>query len=152
MIKRLVIFLTINFIALYLGSMYTTGGVSSEWYNSIEKAPWTPPGWVFGAAWSLIMICFSIFLAKSWTQVRDKFNFSVAFIVQLILNISWNPIFFESHQVGLGLIVIIGLFFCVLYLFMAFKKDLQNLIWLLLPYLIWLLIAISLNAFIWINN
>lgn len=152
MIIRLIIFLVINFLALYLGGLYTTDGVISEWYLSLNKAPWTPPGWVFGAAWSLIMICFSIFLAKSWTQVRDKFNFSVAYIIQLILNIAWNPIFFSEHKVGLGLIVITSLFFCVLYLFLGFKKDLKALIWLLAPYLIWLMIATSLNAYIFLYN
>ena len=46
--KQLVIFALLNFGALAIGGLFTGGGVSSEWYASLNKAPWTPPGWVFG--------------------------------------------------------------------------------------------------------
>ena len=57
MIKRLFVFLLINFGALALGGLFTSDGVISDWYEQLNKAPWTPPGWVFGAAWTTIMVC-----------------------------------------------------------------------------------------------
>ena len=59
MILRTTIFLIINFTALAFGGLFTSEGVPSEWYLSLLKAPWTPPGWVFGFAWSIIMICYA---------------------------------------------------------------------------------------------
>ena len=63
MIKKILIFLVINFAALGIGGFFTGPGVSSDWYTNLNQAPWTPPGWVFGAAWTTIMICFSFFMA-----------------------------------------------------------------------------------------
>ncbi len=63
MIKKILIFLVINFAALGIGGFFTGPGVSSDWYTNLNQAPWTPPGWFFGAAWTTIMICFSFFMA-----------------------------------------------------------------------------------------
>ncbi|MDH3796458.1 MAG: tryptophan-rich sensory protein, partial [Flavobacteriaceae bacterium] len=63
MVLRLIVFLVLNFGALALGSLFTNMGISSDWYSELSKAPWTPPGWVFGAAWTTIMLCFSVYMA-----------------------------------------------------------------------------------------
>ena len=70
LIKYLVIFLFINFGGLALGSWLMNNGPRSLWYIELNKAPWTPPGWVFGVAWTLIMICFSIYLSYLFTQTN----------------------------------------------------------------------------------
>ena len=64
MILRTTIFLIINFTALALGGLFTSKGVPSEWYIALLKAPWTPPGWVFGFAWSIIMICYGFYKSR----------------------------------------------------------------------------------------
>ena len=45
-------------------------GASSNWYENLNKAPWTPKGWVFGFAWTFLMTCFAIYLAKLSTLVK----------------------------------------------------------------------------------
>lgn len=72
MYLKIIIFLVINFAALGIGSIFTGSGVPSEWYQSLIKAPWTPPGWMFGAAWTSIMICFSIFMAFAWKNTPNQ--------------------------------------------------------------------------------
>ena len=46
-------------------------GPQTEWYLNLNKAHWTPPGWVFGAAWTTIMICFSIYLSYLFGNIKD---------------------------------------------------------------------------------
>jgi hypothetical protein len=46
---RLILFLIINFGALGIGGLLLGNPATNEWYQSLNKAPWTPPGWVFGA-------------------------------------------------------------------------------------------------------
>ena len=60
---RFLLFIILNFTALALGSLFTNKGVSSQWYLELNKAPWTPEGWVFGFAWTTIMISFAIYMA-----------------------------------------------------------------------------------------
>ena len=62
--SRLTLFLIVHFAALGLGSALMGTGPMGNWYQDLNKAPWTPPGWVFGAAWTLIMIFLSIAMAK----------------------------------------------------------------------------------------
>jgi translocator protein len=71
---RILIFLILNFSALIAGvSLYGEGG-NSEWYNNLTKAPWEPPGWVFGAAWTIIMICFAFYMSITWKYTVMKKN------------------------------------------------------------------------------
>ena len=152
MVLRVIIYLAINFAALSLGGFFTGKGVPSEWYQNLNKAPWTPPGWMFGAAWSLIMICFSVYMAYLWQNLSSYKLLIFIFSVQWILNVSWNPAFFYFHNAILGLIIIIGLTLVVTYFLTNYWANLQYKSLLIAPYLIWLIIATSLNAYIVIKN
>jgi len=150
-LKLFFIFLIINFSALGIGSWLMDNGPRSAWYQSLNKAPWTPPGWVFGAAWTSIMIAFSIYLSYVFYKNTSK-KLQVVFALQVFLNVIWNYLFFNQHLVLLGLITIIGLTAVVFYFFFKYKTTPRAISYLLLPYMIWLLIATSLNAYVLINN
>ncbi len=150
-IKWLATFLIINFGSLAIGSWLMNNGPMTAWYINLNKAPWTPPGWVFGAAWTLIMICFSIYLAHLFTNTPSN-RIKTVFTLQVILNIMWNYIFFNQHLITLGLICISLLSIVLFYLFFSFKTNPKKVKLLLLPYMIWLLIATSLNAYILFSN
>ena len=64
---------------------------------------------MFGAAWSLIMVCFAFYMAYAWNIVETKKTLIILFVVQWILNVMWNPTFFYYHHTLLALIVIIAL-------------------------------------------
>src|SRR5690554_5509789 len=86
-----IVFLIANFIALGIGGFAQSAGPASDWYLNLKRAPWTPPGWVFGFAWTSIMICFAIYLAFLAKAVAWK-QFIFIYFLQWILNVSWNPI------------------------------------------------------------
>jgi tryptophan-rich sensory protein len=152
MIIRLLLFLVINFAALGLGSLLMGAGPASDWYQNLNKAPWTPPGWVFGAAWTLIMLCFAVYMAYGWERINNRNTLLILFTAQWILNVMWNPVFFRYHQVLPGLLVIAALTLLVGYMFFSYFQQLKTMSLLILPYLIWLLIATSLNGYIYIRN
>lgn len=147
--KVLIPFLVLNFGALGIGSWLMNNGPKSEWYINLNQAPWTPPGWVFGVAWTTIMICFSIYMSALYIKIPTK-EIITLFTIQFFLNVMWNYVFFNQHQIALGLLVIILLTILVCYFFIKF--DTIQTRYLLLPYMIWLCIATSLNAYILINN
>ena len=151
-IKLLILFLIINFGGLAIGGWLMNNGPSSDWYINLNQAPWTPPGWVFGFAWTSIMICFSIYLASHFSILKGD-AIKRLFALQVFLNVIWNYVFFNQHLIALGLVVITALSIVIFYYFFKFRKDrLKQMRWLLLPYMIWLCIATSLNAYILINN
>ena len=148
----LIVFLVINFGGLAIGNYLMNNGPQSNWYIGLNKAPWTPPGWVFGAAWTLIMICFSIYLAKQFTSTNQLKFISLIFLIEFILNVSWNYIFFSQHWVLVALIVIVLLTALIFYYFFGISEHVGKLKFLLLPYMIWLCIATSLNMYVLIHN
>ncbi len=152
MFKRLLIFGAINFVALAIGGLSTVPGVSSEWYLSLNQAPWTPPGWVFGFAWTLIMIFFSLYMALLWSKVEKRRTLVTLFILQWILNVSWNPLFFSLHFVAIAFVSITLLTALVAVFLFYYWENINRYSLLVLPYLLWLIIASSLNAYIFFNN
>lgn len=147
----ILVFALLNFGALGVGGILMGEGPSSEWYQQLDKAPWTPPGWVFGFAWFTIMICFSFYMA----DLIQKENSSLVlwlFGLQFVTNILWNYIFFNQHMVLLALVNLTILTSVVWLLFFKYRGIVGLQSYLVAPYMIWLLIAVSLNAYVWIKN
>ncbi|MCB0447391.1 MAG: tryptophan-rich sensory protein [Gelidibacter sp.] len=150
-LKPFIIFLIINYGALGIGSWLMNNGPQTEWYTSLNQAPWTPPGWVFGVAWTTIMLCFSIYMAFLYLK-NPSMKVKVLFSIQFVLNVIWNYIFFNKHLIALGLAVIISLTIVVALFMFIYKNELKVKTLLILPYFLWLCIATSLNAYILLNN
>ena len=149
-ILRLVIFLILNFGALGLGALLQGSGPTGEWYQNLNCAPWTPPGWVFGAAWFTIMLTFSFYMA--FLAGKPGILIYLLFGLQWVLNVSWNPVFFELRMPMLALIIIVTLAVVITLFGIIYWPTLKLKSLLILPYFIWLWIAVSLNAYIVANN
>lgn len=149
--KQFLIFLLLNFGALYIGSLLMGGSpMQNEWYQKLAKAPWTPPGWFFGIAWTIVMITFSFFLSyqgnfKIWTS-----QYKLLYSIQFILNTTWNYVFFQLHEVTFALVMLLCLLFVVCFLLKQ-RSSKQN-SWTILPYISWLFVATSLNLYPLITN
>ena len=153
-IQAFILFALLNFGALAIGGLFTGNGVSSDWYTKANQAPWTPPGFVFGLAWSTIMLCFSFYMARVYVgvgQIKPK-TIYIVYSIQWILNVLWNPTFFYFHKVSLALALIIALLVTVTWFLMLGKKHSTGSMLLVLPYFLWLFIAISLNAYFLVAN
>ena len=147
----LIVFLTLNFGGLVIGQVWTGNGVTSEWYTTLNQAPWTPPGFVFGLAWTTIAITFSLLMTSSY--LKNSTKSLKLFIPALILNILWNPIFFGLRWVWTGLFVLVLLSYFI-YSIIDLNRKMHGwkYAWLGLPYFIWLMVAASLDMYISIMN
>lgn len=75
-----------------------------------------------------------------------------AFVVQLLLNLAWTPVFFGLHEITNSLIVIAALDVAVLITLILFWRVRTLAGALLLPYLAWVLFATALNWQILVAN
>jgi tryptophan-rich sensory protein len=153
-ITVVILFLVMNFGALAIGGILMGASpVENNWYNSLNQAPWTPPGFVFGLAWTTIMLCFSIYLATSSVFVLSEPKRRNTYVVHLLLNIAWNPVFFYFHLTWLAFPILVGLILTLIRLNRLMGYSFYtNKSWLLFPYFVWLVIAASLNAYVAIMN
>ena len=159
MASRIVPFLifgVLNFGGLAIGSMATGPGVSSEWYAGLAKAPWTPPGWVFGAAWTTVMLGFTWFMTSAWARAEsaaDKKGQALWFGLAWVLNVAWNPLFFGLQATGVALFEILSLYAVIAAVAARNWSTAGAGRWGVVPYLVWLAIATSLNAYVvWANG
>ena len=149
--KSFILFIIINFSALVIGTWLMNDGPQSEWYINLNQAPWSPPGWVFGIAWSSIMLLFSAFMTYLVQVDRSK-KVLILFGVQFVLNVFWNYLFFNQHLIILGLLNILFLTFLMFYFLVTYKHKLKKKRFFVLPYCIWLIVATSLNLYIALYN
>jgi tryptophan-rich sensory protein len=152
MVLRLLIFLLLNFGALALGGLFAANGAGSSWYTGLKLAPWSPPGWMFGFAWTTIMICFSFYMSWLWPEAINQKSVIALYTLQWILNVTWNPVFFYWHLPVYGFIIIILLTGLIGYFLFHFWHNLGWKSVFILPYFLWLIIASSLNGYICLYN
>jgi benzodiazapine receptor len=143
-------FVGICFLAATTGAMFRPG----DWYEHLRKPAWRPPNWVFPPAWTLLYLTIAV---SGWLVWRTSgfagatFPFAI-YLVQLILNASWSPIFFGMRRPDLAFIEVVMLWLSIIATIAAFHRVNVVAAWLLLPYLAWVTFAAALNLTIWRLN
>lgn len=148
-----IIFILLCFIVEIIGSFWTKETVST-WYPTLIKPAWTPPDWIFGPVWSCLYMMIAV---AGWLIYRAEYSQkrTVALMLygsQLALNFIWSFFFFSLRSPALGLIDITLLWILItLTIIKAWSvRPLASI--LLIPYLIWVMYATSLNTAIWLLN
>lgn len=131
----------------FLSARLFQSGPGNPWFDALTKPSLYPPPATFGVVWTALYVLMGIALALiasargAWGRERAF----AAFIVQLLLNLAWTPLFFAAHQITWALILICVLIVAVGITVWLFHQVRPLAAWLLLPYLAWLLFAALLN-------
>ena len=124
------------------------------WYKKLNKAPWTPPNYVFGIIWPIlyVLMFISLFLVFLSSKKCSPFSFFdckavTLFGIQFFFNIIWTRIFFGLQMPKIALLdLCLVLFFSSWTVFEFYKINIVSAL-LLIPYISWLLVAFSLNTY-----
>jgi len=145
---RWALFLVPLVVLLGLTSGLVSGSTAqSAWFAALEKPAIFPPPATFGIVWSVLYALMGLAFAlvcAAW-GARHRRAATVVFVLQLVLNLAWSPVFFGGHQIALGLCVILGLDLLVIVTVWLFWRVRKVAAVLLLPYLAWILFATVLN-------
>ena len=133
-------------LALVLGGMSSADTGNDVWYQSLNKSPLNPPGFVFGIVWPVLYFLMSVSAYRTFTHTRNLFLF------QLFFNAIWSWIFFAFHMPILALLIIWLLIGLNIMLSIDFYRLDKLSAILFIPYVLWLFFASYLNLFIVINN
>ena len=134
--------LLLGFLSGQVGS-----SANSAWFQSLVKPDIFPPPRWFGIVWSILYVMMGLALAivcAAW-GARGRTAAIAAFVIQLLVNLSWSPVFFGMHQIKTGLIVIAVLDVLVIVTIVLFWRVRRSAALLLLPYLAWIAFATLLN-------
>jgi benzodiazapine receptor len=118
------------------------------WYHRLDKPPWQPPGWAFGAVWTPLYasIAWSAGHAALHTRGRERRELLTAYAVNLAANAGWNWLFFNRRSVLAGLAGTLALDASNADLIRRTARHDPAAARALVPYAAWCLFATALNA------
>ena len=118
-----------------------------EWFNSLNKPFLSPPDWLFTPVWLVLYIMIFASLVLFWGDgiTKEKRLPLIFFIIQLVLNWLWVPIFFGMENILGGFIIIVIMYIFLWLTIITFFKYSKLASILLLPYLFWISFAAYLN-------
>jgi len=146
----LVGWLALSFTAAAVGGFFLPG----EWYGRLQKPAWNPPGWIFGPVWTALYTIMAVAAWLVWKRggfLGQRLALSL-FLLQLLFNALWSPLFFGLKHPALAFVDIVLLWLALLGTVMAFWKARPLAGALLVPYLAWVTFASALNFTLWRLN
>ncbi len=133
-----------------LGALASAGD-ADPWYAALNKAPGTPPGFVFGVVWpalyTLMVIgaCLVWRAGGGWKRADSALGL---YFLQLVANLGWSYLFFKYHLAAAALIDIAALWVLVFMMTREFHLHSRVAAMLQYPYLAWLAYAAYLNTWV----
>jgi len=147
------ILVTLFFIVacVALGALSGASNVPGEWYQSLDKPFFNPPGWIFAPVWTVLYVMIGVALSAIWFE-EDNSRLLVLFAIQAALNLLWSPAFFGLHSPVIGLLIIVPLLVTILMFIAAGWQKNRTAAWLFVPYALWVAFATVLNLSIVLLN
>jgi translocator protein len=126
----------------------------AAWYAGLSKPPWMLPNSWFAPVWVVLYVVMGL---AAWLVSRERYHRQqtvalLAYGVQLVLNAAWAPLFFGARNPGFGLFDIVALWLAIAWTIREFSSVRRASAWLLVPYLVWVSVAMALNFSIWRLN
>jgi translocator protein len=137
----------------YLMGILTEANLE-PWYRLLDKSSLTPPGVVFAIVWPILYCLLSvagycIFLKETGASKLIK----ALYVIQLVFNLSWTPLFFGLHWIGMAFSVLIFTVLFTFYLMVRlYQAEQKKLMFLLMPYWLWICFASYLNMVTFLMN
>jgi benzodiazapine receptor len=126
----------------------------TQWYTGLDRPPWQPPSWAFGAVWT------PLYASIAWagghavlrSRGRARRELVGAFAANLAANAAWNWLFFGRRSVLGGLAGTLVLDAANADLIRRTARHDPAAARALIPYAAWCLFATALNASIAARN
>jgi len=127
---------------------------AAQWYAMLVKPQWLPPQNWFAPVWTALYVLMGI---AAWLVWRERYHRSraaatTAYVIQLLLNAAWVPLFFGLRNIGLGLFEIVAMWAAVGWTMREFARVKPLAAWTLAPYFCWVTFATAMNLAIWKLN
>ena len=129
------------------------------WYALADKAPWTPPGWIFGSVWLVLYAAVAVAAWLVWRQRPFPRRAALkVYGVLLLLNLAWPLMFFGLYPMmgtaalWLALLVLGAHAVAATLAVLHFGPISRTAGLLMLPYVSWLVFSASLNLYAAVSN
>jgi benzodiazapine receptor len=131
----------------FLSGQVAGSGADNPWFAALTKPATYPPPLTFPIVWTALYALMGVAFAlvcSAWGARRRVWAIAL-FVVQLLINLAWSPVFFALHEMRVALGVLLALDVAVLLTTALFWRVRRLAGWLLVPYALWILFATVLN-------
>jgi tryptophan-rich sensory protein len=148
---------TVVVYALFTALIYAVGFSSAlvsppgEWYASLAKPWFTPPGWLFPIAWTMLYFLIGLAGGRALLSANPVVPTALWF-AQLLLNGSWSIVFFRWHQPLLALVVLFIMLGAIVFFIVETWRSARAAALLFLPYAAWVSFAALVNGGVVVLN
>lgn len=140
-------------IPVAVGSVSSLLSGNMSVYQSLNKPPLSPPGFIFPVVWTILYILmgvssYIIYLSQSPTREKAL----KIYAVQLAINFFWSILFFRFSQYFLSFLWLVLLIAAIIIMIKQFYQIHPSAALLQVPYLLWCIFAAWLNFMIFYLN
>lgn len=145
-----------------VGATVAAGSVASDptsdWYVSLDKPAWQPPGYVFPIAWTTLYTSIAVASAAVLNELEARGDtvgarkFGVALVRNQALNAFWSWVFFRWHNLPAATLAAAALALSSIDLARRAGRVDPKLGALLAPYAGWTTFATVLAGAVWQRN
>ena len=119
-----------------------------NWYQTLIKPDWAPPGWLFGPVWSVLYTIIAVsFGYVGYLYFKGVIPFMVVlpFILNLVFNFAFTPLQFGLQNnllASIDILLVLGTLVWALY---AIFPYVPLVMYANIPYLLWVSFASALQ-------
>ena len=141
-------------LAGFLSGQMAGDAADDDWFAVLAKPAIYPPPQTFEIVWPILYVLMGLALTLVVTArgAPGRSPAIAAFLIQLMLNLAWSPLFFAAHQIAASLWLLVAIDLAVVVTIALFWRVRTTAALLLLPYLAWILFATFLNWQFLISN
>jgi benzodiazapine receptor len=149
----LFLLVVIIFVAI-IGATLTYPGL--EWFESLRKPHYSPPGWILGAVWAVLYLLWllaNFFAIESLFPGNHQSWLLILAILSAVLLILWTFVFFTRKYIVGGVIVLLLLFivsFLQIREFLLIGNTLA--VALYLPFVVWIAFVLLFTVVLAVGN
>jgi translocator protein len=139
-----------------VGAIFSPGfsPAAMQWYAGLAKPGWLPPPSWFGPIWIVLYVLMgtAAYMVSRERYHRAHLPAMSAYVLQLLLNGLWAPLFFGMRNIGAGLFDIVALLMALGWTLREFARVRAGAALLLTPYFLWVCVAVAMNWSLWKLN
>ena len=116
----------------------------NNWYQTLVKPSWSPPGWLFGPVWTILYVLIIISFGKVFQSFFKKeipFLILLPFILNIIFNLMFTPLQFGLKNNLLAAIDIVLVLITLIWAMVSVYPTFRWVTFMQIPYLIWVSFA-----------
>lgn len=117
------------------------------WYRNLSKPRWNPPDWVFPVVWTTIYLFIIAAVGGAWNEATQLQKVQILWVtgINFVLNTVWSVLFFTLKKPSLALLEVVLLWLSIISMIVVLGNVAQFYGLLLVPYIVWVSVAMMLN-------